>query len=90
MFNAMGKSKIPLYFLIFSSLLNIVLDLVFVIIFNMNIAGVAWATCIAQGISAVLSFIVLLHDLNKYPKKRNSAFSQTELQRFQPLQFFSK
>jgi len=79
MFNAMGKSKIPLYFLIFSSLLNIVLDLVFVIIFNMNIAGVAWATCIAQGISAVLSFIVLLHDLNKYSDKRNSAFSQIEM-----------
>ena len=56
MFNALGKSRIPLFFLIFSSLFNIVLDLILVTRFGMGVAGVAWATWIAQGISAVFSF----------------------------------
>ena len=50
MFNALGRSKIPLYLLIFSSVFNIVLDVVFVREFHMGVAGVAWATLIAQGI----------------------------------------
>lgn len=58
-FNALGKSKIPLAFLIFSSLFNIILDWILVTTFQMGIAGVAWATLIAQGISALLSFLVL-------------------------------
>ena len=58
-FNALGKSKIPLAFLIFSSLFNIILDWILVTAFQMGIAGVAWATLIAQGISALLSFLVL-------------------------------
>ena len=49
-FTAMGDSKTPLYFLIMSSVGNIILDLVFVIVFNMGVAGVGWATFIAQGI----------------------------------------
>ena len=60
MFNALGKSRIPLGFLIFSSLFNIALDWCFVTQLNMGVTGVAWATLIAQGISAVLSFGVLL------------------------------
>lgn len=59
-FNALGDSKTPLGFLILSSALNVVLDLWFVIEFHMGVAGVAWATLIAQGISAFLSFIVLI------------------------------
>lgn len=59
MFNALGKSKIPLYFLIFSSVLNIILDILLVTRFNMGVVGVAWATFIAQGISVVLSFLYL-------------------------------
>ena len=54
MFNALGKSRIPLYFLIFSSVFNVILDVVFVTQFGMGVAGVAWATLIAQGISATL------------------------------------
>ena len=50
-FNALGDSKKPLYLLIFSSLLNIVLDMILVIIFKQGIRGVALATLIAQGIS---------------------------------------
>ena len=60
MFNALGKSKIPLCFLIFSSLFNIFLDYCFVRYLNLGVAGVAWATLIAQGISAILSFGVFL------------------------------
>lgn len=65
MFNALGKSRIPLYFLIFSSVFNVILDVVFVTQFGMGVAGVAWATLIAQGISAVLSFFVFLKELRK-------------------------
>ena len=56
MFNALGRSKIPLFLLIFSSLFNIVLDVVLVRSFSMGVAGVAWATLVAQGISAVVAF----------------------------------
>ncbi len=59
-FTALGDSKTPLYFLIFSSLLNIALDLIFVIVFNMGVAGVAWATFAAQGVSSILAFIWLI------------------------------
>lgn len=65
-FNALGKSKIPLALLIFSSLLNIVLDLVMVTTFQMGVAGVAIATVIAQGISSVVSFVVLMRVLKPY------------------------
>ena len=63
MFNALGKSRIPLYFLIFSSIFNVGLDIFMVQSLQMGVAGVAWATLIAQGISAVLSFCVLLRTL---------------------------
>lgn len=59
-YNALGDSKTPLCFLILSTLTNIVLDLTFVIKFGMGVAGVAWATLIAQGICAVLSLVVLM------------------------------
>ena len=65
-FNALGKSNIPLYLLIFSSLLNIGLDLFMVCSLNMGVAGAAVATVIAQGISAVVSFFLLLHTLLGY------------------------
>lgn len=64
-FNALGDSKTPLYYLIISTLTNIVLDLVFVINFNMGVAGVAWATLIAQGICSILSMITLMSRLRK-------------------------
>ena len=63
---AVGDTKRPLYFLIFSSILNIILDLVFVVVFNMGIAGVAYATVIAQMISAILILILLTKTSEKY------------------------
>ncbi len=61
---ALGDSKTPLYFLIFSSILNILLDLLFIIKFKMGVAGAAWATTISQGISALLCAIFIL---KKFP-----------------------
>lgn len=49
MLRAIGNSKVPLYFLILSALLNVVLDLVFIINFGMGVKGAAWATVISQG-----------------------------------------
>lgn len=66
MFNALGKSRIPLYLLIFSSVLNVVLDLYMVRVLHLEVAGVAIATVIAQGVSAVISFGILLGYLKKY------------------------
>lgn len=54
---ALGDAKTPLYFLILSSLLNVALDLVFVIFFRMGVFGVALATVLAQLFSAVVSGI---------------------------------
>lgn len=59
-FNALGNSGTPLCFLIFSSILNIILDLIFVIKFKLGVSGVAYATLISQGISAFLSLGYLL------------------------------
>ena len=54
MLRALGDSKRPLYFLIISGLVNVLFDLVFVIKLDMDVAGVALATIISQGVSAVL------------------------------------
>ncbi len=58
-FNSLGDSRTPLYFLIGSSLGNIVLDLLFVAVFNWGVAGVAWATFLAQGIACILALLTL-------------------------------
>ena len=57
---AAGDTKSPLIFLTFAGVINVVLNFVFVIFFHMNVAGVALATTIAQGISAVLVVIALM------------------------------
>ncbi|AOR24096.1 MATE family efflux transporter [Clostridium taeniosporum] len=64
-FNALGNSKIPLYFLIFSSILNVVLDFLFVVKFKSGVVGAAYATLIAQGISAMASLTYLLIKLKR-------------------------
>lgn len=56
---ALGDSKTPLYFLILTTVLNIILDLIFVVLLNMNVAGVAIATVISQMISAFLSILYI-------------------------------
>lgn len=61
---ALGNSKVPLYFLILSALLNIALDLFFIIVFHMGAAGAAIATIISQGVSGLLC---LLYIIKKVP-----------------------
>ena len=63
---AVGDSRRPLYFLVFSAVLNTVLDLLFVIAFRMGVAGVGWATVIAQGVSALLILWTLTREKGDY------------------------
>lgn len=60
-FRAIGNSLLPFLFLVVCALLNTGLDLLFVLRFGMGVEGVAYATIIAQGVSAVLILIMLLH-----------------------------
>lgn len=80
-FNALGKSIIPLVLLIFSSLLNVGLDLYMVRVMNMGVAGVAIATVIAQGLSAVISIFLMIRVLKKYEsqEKKNVRFYDVEM-----------
>lgn len=57
---ALGNSKVPLYFLILSALLNIVLDLVLIIVFHLGAPGAAYATVISQGVSGVLCLVYIV------------------------------
>ena len=61
---ALGDSKTPLYFLIICSVLNVILDLVFVLVWHQGVRGVAWATVISQTVSAVLCMVYMFR---KYP-----------------------
>lgn len=63
---AVGDSKNPLYFLIISSVTNIILDLLFVVVLKMGIAGVGWATMISQTISAILTILLLVKTKQEY------------------------
>ena len=56
---AVGDSKTPLYFLLISAALNIILDLLFIAVFRFGIPGAAWATVISQGFSGVLCFFYM-------------------------------
>ncbi len=80
-FNALGRSRIPLYLLIFSSLFNIALDLYLVCILHMGVVGAAWATLIAQGISAVLAFTVFLQEMRGFAGGPSRLFDRQELGR---------
>ena len=59
---AIGDSKTPLYYLIFCCVINIVLDVIFVVIFHMGVEGVAIATVISQGVSAVMVTVKLMKE----------------------------
>lgn len=60
MLRAIGNSKTPLYFLILSAMLNVVLDFVFILIFKMGTAGAAYATVIAQAVSGICCLVYIL------------------------------
>lgn len=67
-YRGMGDSKTPLYFILISTILNIFLDLLFVVVFKWGIQGAAWATIIAQAIAffASIIFINKYHSFLKY------------------------
>lgn len=66
-FTALGDSKTPLYFLIGSSVGNVVLDYLFVAVFHFGVSGVGWATFLAQGIAGTLAVVTLLRRVAKLP-----------------------
>lgn len=64
-FTSLGDSRTPLYFLIGSSVGNIVLDYIFVAVFGFGVAGVAWATFIAQELACILAVLFLAQRIVK-------------------------
>ncbi len=78
MFTSIGESKIPLVLLIFSSVLNVFMDLWMVAGLKLGVFGAALATLIAQGISAVLSFSLFISRMRRY-KSEFSRFDRQEL-----------
>ena len=81
-FTSLGDSKTPLWFLIASSVGNIVLDAVFVIIFHWGVGGVAWATFLAQGVASACAFWAVLRRLKSIETKEKPAlFSGAMLRR---------
>ncbi|MCG8485318.1 MAG: MATE family efflux transporter [Clostridia bacterium] len=55
----LGDSKTPLYFIIIATILNIILDIVFIMVYNFGVAGAAWATIISQMVSFIVGIIYL-------------------------------
>ena len=76
-FSALGDSRTPFYYLIASSLGNIGLDLLFVLVFRMGVAGLAWATFLTQSVAAALCAVALLIRMRKLRdgSERAKAFS---------------
>lgn len=79
LYQALGESKIPLYFLIFSSVLNVILDIYFVRDLNFGLAGAAYATLLAQGLSAVFSSLVFIRKIKDIKTEKTEVFDKKEL-----------
>lgn len=56
---SLGDSKTPFYFLVLSAVMNIFLDMLFIIVFKLGTAGAGWATILSQAISGILCFIYM-------------------------------
>lgn len=78
-FSALGDSKTPFYFLAFSSISNIAVDILFVKYLHMGIAGVAWATFLCQGISCILSLVLILKRLSQIKIEKKAALFSSAL-----------
>lgn len=66
---AKGDTKRPLYILTIAGIMNVILNLIFVICFKMDVAGVAWATVISQIFSAIMVIILLMKDEDEFNLK---------------------
>ena len=80
-FSALGDSKTPFYFLAASSISNIAVDILFVTVFHMGVAGVAWATFLCQGVSCVLAVFVVFRRLKGIETDKVPLFSFVILKR---------
>ncbi len=76
MFQSFGNSKTPLYFLIFSTILNVGLDLLFVVPIKLGSAGLALGTIISEGIAAILSLLVLVKSIDKLDDEKVKGFDK--------------
>ena len=76
--NTQGFAKIGMMTVTIGAIINIILDPILIFGFNMGMAGAAYATFIAQGISAVLSLIIFIVTLQKLPGKAEGWLSKTE------------
>ena len=74
-FTALGDSKTPLWFLIASSVANVVLDYIFVAKYGWGVAGAAWATFITQGFACVFAVMTLIIRLKKMKSEKYEIFS---------------
>lgn len=72
-FTSLGDSRTPFIFLAFSSTANIAVDVFFVKVFQMGVSGVAWATFLCQGVSCILSLLVVLRRLAAFKVEEKSA-----------------
>ncbi len=73
---ALGDSRSPLYFLIISAVLNVFMDIGFIVFFHMGVEGCAYATVIAQGISALLCLVYIIKKFDVLKlRKRDFKFS---------------
>lgn len=80
-FSAMGDSRTPFIFLALSSTSNIAVNILFVAVFHMGVAGVAWATFLCQGVSCLLAVITLMRRLRTLPvSNKPQRFSMPLLQ----------
>lgn len=73
-----GDSKTPLYFLVFSSILNIILDYCFIRFFHLGTDGAAYATVLAQGISAILCLIYMFKKFNILRTRKKDYYFDSE------------
>ncbi len=78
-FSALGDSKTPFYFLAVSSTSNIIVDILFVKVFHMGVAGVAWATFLCQGVSCILAVFTVWTRLEKIPVQKKPPIFDLEL-----------
>lgn len=78
-FQALGNSRIPLYFLIFSTLFNVALDILFVKAFHMSADGLALGTVISEAVASILSLVVLFKIVFKLTKAKVAVFDRSSM-----------
>lgn len=81
-FRGMGNSRLPLIFVAIACGTNIVGDLLFVAVFQMNVAGAALATVLAQAVSVVLSFVIIRRQKLPFEMKRSDICFNPEIGKF--------